>query len=59
MQRRYLRRKYGAHPSIVNNEKAFTGLWHFGASMNVDKLLGVESKQDPPSWDSVMTRPLS
>ena len=59
MQRRYLRRKYGVHPSIVNNEKAFTGLWHFGASMNVDKLLGVESKQDPPSWDSVMTRPLS
>lgn len=57
MQRRYLRMKYGVQPSVVNSSLAFTNLWHFGATINIDKLLGVESKKDPPSWHSVFARP--
>jgi hypothetical protein len=57
MQRRYLRIKYGVQPSVVDSSLAFTNLWHFGATINIDKLLGVESKKDPPSWHSVFARP--
>ena len=57
MQRRYLRMKYGVQPSVVDSSLAFTNLWHFGATINIDKLLGVESKKDPPSWHSVFSRP--
>lgn len=59
MQRRYLRRKYGVQPSVVDSSIKFTNLWHFGATINIDKLLGVESKKDPPSWHSVFSRPES
>ena len=59
MQRRYLRMKYGVHPSVVDSSFKFTNLWHFGATINIDKLLGVESKKDPPSWHSVFSRPES
>ena len=59
MQRRYLRMKYGVVPSVCDTKKRDTNLWHFGSAVNIDKLLGVESKEDPPSWDSIMSRPAS